>query len=173
MDEDDFLYVLGRFKSLLIADDGEKYSPESIEEALIQHSKYIEQCMLYNNQNNYTTALISPNSQAIKAWLKDKHVAPEDEEASREALKLIESQIDQFLAGGKFENLFPHRWLPASFAIVDEAFTEDNHLINSTMKMVRPKITERYKDRFDHMYTPQGKNIYNEANIAAIKNLLK
>jgi hypothetical protein len=41
------------------------------------------------------------------------------------------------------------------------------------MKMVRPKITERYKDRFDHMYTPQGKNIYNEANIAAIKNLLK
>ena len=30
--EDDFLYVLGRFKSLLIASDGEKYSPEGMEE---------------------------------------------------------------------------------------------------------------------------------------------
>jgi long-chain acyl-CoA synthetase len=33
LDEDGFLYVLGRVKSLLIADDGEKYSPEQIEEA--------------------------------------------------------------------------------------------------------------------------------------------
>ena len=33
--EDDFLYVLGRFKSLLIASDGEKYSPEGMEEANI------------------------------------------------------------------------------------------------------------------------------------------
>ncbi|MCA1746672.1 MAG: AMP-binding protein, partial [Bacteroidales bacterium] len=32
MDKDGFLYVLGRYKSLLIADDGEKYSPEGIEE---------------------------------------------------------------------------------------------------------------------------------------------
>ncbi|MCU0252423.1 MAG: AMP-binding protein, partial [Vicinamibacterales bacterium] len=34
LDADGFLYVLGRVKSLLIADDGEKYSPEQIEEAL-------------------------------------------------------------------------------------------------------------------------------------------
>jgi len=33
MDPDGFLYVLGRYKSLLIADDGEKYSPEGIEES--------------------------------------------------------------------------------------------------------------------------------------------
>jgi len=34
MDEDGFLTVIGRAKALLIRDDGEKYSPEEIEEAI-------------------------------------------------------------------------------------------------------------------------------------------
>ena len=38
--EDDFLYVLGRFKSLLIASDGEKYSPEGMEEAIVDKSPH-------------------------------------------------------------------------------------------------------------------------------------
>ncbi len=36
---DGWLYVLGRFKSLLIANDGEKYSPEGIEETIAEQSK--------------------------------------------------------------------------------------------------------------------------------------
>jgi long-chain acyl-CoA synthetase len=34
MDPDGYLYVLGRFKSLLIADDGEKYSPKGLKKLL-------------------------------------------------------------------------------------------------------------------------------------------
>ena len=66
MSEDGYLYVLGRFKSLLIADDGEKFSPEGIEEAISEQSKYIDQCMLYNNQKPYTVALIVPNQHALE-----------------------------------------------------------------------------------------------------------
>ena len=47
---DGLLYVLGRFKSLLIGSDGEKYSPEGIEEALVEHSSCIDQLILYNNR---------------------------------------------------------------------------------------------------------------------------
>jgi long-chain acyl-CoA synthetase len=171
MDPDGFLYVLGRSKSLLIADDGEKYSPESIEEAIVQHSAYIDQIMLYNNQNAYTTALICLNQVAVKNWLAGKNMTGEGDEIQKEIVQLVESQIDQFLAGGKFEDAFPHRWLPASFSILVEGFTEDNHLMNSTLKIVRPKIIERYKDRVESMYTPQGKIIFNDQNIQAVKKL--
>lgn len=171
MDPDGFLYVLGRFKSLLIADDGEKYSPEGIEEAIVQHAAYIDQIMLYNNQNAYTTALISLNQVAVRTWLAGKNLAGEGDETYREIIQLIESQIDQFLAGGKFEDMFPHRWLPATFSILVEGFTEENHLMNSTMKIVRPKIVEKYTDRIEFMYNPQGKNIFNEQNIQAVKKL--
>jgi len=173
MDKDGFLYVLGRFKSLLIANDGEKYSPEGIEEALVQHSKFIEQCMLYNNQDAYTTALIYPNVASIKAWLGNRKISEGDTETLKEVIKHIESQIEQFLPGGKLADLFPHRWLPASFAIIEEGFTEDNQLLNSTMKIVRPKITEHFKDHLTYLYTPQGKNIFNEQNFKALVKLLK
>ena len=52
MDKDGFLYVLGRF-GLLISSDGEKYSPEGIEEALVQQTATVEQVVLYNNQTLY------------------------------------------------------------------------------------------------------------------------
>ncbi|HEX2393977.1 MAG TPA: AMP-binding protein [Bacteroidales bacterium] len=171
MDEDGFLYVLGRFKSLLIGDDGEKYSPEGIEEALVQHSKYIDQCLLFNNQNSYTTALIYPNIAAIKGWLAEKNFSSEDTGTPEKVIQLIKSQFDQFLAGGKFESMFPQRWLPASFYIIPEGFTEDNQLLNSTMKMVRPKIHERFKNEISLMYTPQGKNIYGEHNMVTVKQI--
>ena len=70
-----FFMYLGRFKSLLIGDDGEKFSPEGIEEALVQQSRFIDQCMLYNNQNAYTTVLIYPNVPAVKSWMSAHHKA--------------------------------------------------------------------------------------------------
>jgi long-chain acyl-CoA synthetase len=172
MDKDGFLYVLGRSKSLLIADDGEKFSPESIEEALVQHTSFIDQCMLYNNQNSYTSALIYPNIPALKHWLSTKNNIGDDEETAREIVQLIEAQIDQFLAGGKHEDMFPHRWLPATFSIIEDGFTEDNRLLNSTMKIVRPKINERFQERLAFMYTPQGKSIFNDKNINTLKKLI-
>ncbi|MBQ6583995.1 MAG: AMP-binding protein, partial [Alistipes sp.] len=66
MAADGFLYVLGRFKSLLISSDGEKYSPEGMEEAMVDKSPYIDQIMIYNNQDPYTIAVIVPNGDALK-----------------------------------------------------------------------------------------------------------
>jgi long-chain acyl-CoA synthetase len=173
MDNDGFLYVLGRFKSLLIGDDGEKYSPENIEESLVHHSKYIDQCLLYNNQNAYTTALIYPNSAALKGYIAEKNLKPGDEHTLTEIIRLIKSQIDMFQAGGKHGNMFPSRWLPSTFSIISEGFTEDNHFLNSMLKTVRPKIHEHFRERFNYMYTPEGKNIVNLQNMNAVKALLK
>jgi long-chain acyl-CoA synthetase len=173
MDEDGFLYVLGRFKSLLIADDGEKYSPENIEESLVQHSAYIEQILLYNNQNSYTTALIYPNVAALKNWLNEKGSGISGDNAAEEVIKLLKMQIDMFMPGGKHENLFPSRWLPSTFAILEEGFTEDNHMLNSMLKTVRPKIHEHFKERIGYMYTPEGKIITNVKNVNAVRSILR
>jgi len=168
MDADGFLYVLGRFKSLLIANDGEKYSPEGIEEALIEQSALIDQCMLYNNQNPYTTGFIVPNIQAINRKLTGAGWQPGTDTANIESLRLIQAEVDQYKKGGKFENMFPERWLPATIAVLPEAFTEQNHLLNSTMKIVRGKITEYFEEELALLYTPEAKNIMNERNLKAI-----
>ena len=168
MGKDGLLYVLGRFKSLLIASDGEKYSPEGIEEAVVEHSAFIDNIILYNNQSPYTTALIVPNKDKINAFLKEQGLSLKDEEGKKAAIKGIREQLAAFEKGGELETMFPHRWLPSTFAVLPEPFTEQNGMINSTMKVVRGKVEKAYADRLDHTYTPEGKNIYNELNIKSL-----
>ena len=164
MGHDGLLYVLGRFKSLLIGSDGEKYSPEGIEEALVEHSSCIDQLILYNNQNPYTVALIVPNKEHLKRHLSHQNLDLSSEKGREEAIRIIQSQIDRFRKGGDLETLFPDRWLPSTFAVLPEPFTEQNGMVNSTMKIVRGKIEKAYASRIEHLYTAEGKNILNEEN---------
>lgn len=169
MDSDGFLYVLGRFKSLLIGSDGEKFSPEGIEEALVDQSPFIDQCMLYNNQNAYTSGMIVPNMPALNREVEKRGIKAGTDEGFAEALKVIQQEVDAYKAGGKFAESFPERWLPATIAVLPEAFTEQNHLLNSTMKMVRGKITEYFAEELAFLYTPEAKNIVNQRNLDALK----
>ena len=168
MSKEGLLYVKGRFKSLLISSDGEKYSPEGIEEALVEKSPYIDQVMLYNNQCATTTALIVPNRDALRRHLKEKGLKAESAEGRTAALLLIESELARFKKGGEFQGMFPERWLPSSFAVLAEPFTEQNQMINSTMKMVRPKIEKAYKERIDYIYTSEGKQTLNQKNMDSV-----
>jgi len=171
LDKDGFLYVLGRFKSLLISNDGEKYSPEGIEEAVCSASRLIDQIMLYNNQSPYTVALVVPNKEALLRHLKANNLAPQSELGQREALKAIEQEIARYREGGEEAGLFPGKWLPAAVGVLGEGFTEQNHLLNSTLKMVRGKIIEAYKPRLDYLFTPEAKDICNKQNMTIISRL--
>ena len=169
MTKEGLLYVKGRFKSLLISSDGEKYSPEGIEEALVGQSKYIDQVMLYNNQSPYTIALIVPNKDNLKRKLAHKDLTLDSEEGRKYALKKFEKELNKYKKGGEFEGMFPERWLPSTFAILPEAFTEQNQMINSTMKMVRGKIEKAYADRIEFLYSAEGKQIFNDKNLESLK----
>jgi len=164
MDKDGFLYVYGRFKSLLIASDGEKYSPEGIEESMVTLSPYIEQILLYNNQSPYTVALVVPAKDVLKRTVSNY----DTQEGKETVIELIQKSINAFRKNGAYESLFPERWIPAAFAILSEGFTEQNLMMNSTMKMVRGKIEKHYAERLDQLMTAEGKNPFNERNIDAL-----
>jgi long-chain acyl-CoA synthetase len=170
-DREGFLYVLGRSKSLLIGDDGEKYSPEGIEEYIEEKSVLIRQILVYNNQDPYTTALIHPDAKALKLQLRLKQGQPVTEQICRNAIQCLRTEIDGFRKGDH-DGAIPQRWLPVAFAIIDEGFTEENHFLNSTMKVVRGKITEHYRERIEQLYTQEGKDVMSPANIQAMKALL-
>lgn len=160
-----FLYVLGRFKSLLIGNDGEKYSPEGIEEALVENAHYIDQLFLYNNQNAYTVALLVPNRESLKQHIKHNSASLE---GRMEAIQLILNDINKFRKGGVHAGMFPERWLPATFTILTEPFTEQNRMINSTLKVARGEVESVYKETLSYLYTPEGKIIDNDRNVLAI-----
>ncbi len=169
IDDEGYLYVLGRFKSLLIGNDGEKYSPEGIEEALIDQSPFIQQAMLYNDQNPYTVGMIVPEMDTINRELKKRNIEVGSEDGNKATLQIISDEINAYKKGGKFENMFPERWLPSSVIILQEAFTQDNTLLNGSMKMVRGKILDYFNKELEFVYSPAAKNIENEINFEAIR----
>ena len=171
MTDDGFLYVLGRFKSLLISDDGEKFSPEGIEEAISEQSKYIDQCMLYNNQKPYSVALVVPNQHSLKLYLEEKNLTADSDDGKRAVLNLIETELNEYRTNGKYGKMFPQRWLPVAVGILEEGFTEENGLMNSTMKIVRGKVMDRYQELIDYLYTPTAKDITNERNIEEVEKM--
>jgi long-chain acyl-CoA synthetase len=165
LDKDGFLNVYGRSKSLLIGSDGEKYSPEGIEESLVTLSPYIEQIMLYNNQSSHTIALIVPNLTVIKRVIPDLS----DEVSKNKAIDLIHQAINEYKKGGKYAGIFPERWLPSAFGLLEEDFNEKNQMMNSTMKIVRGKVEKHHAKLIEFLVSPEGKNPYNERNYKALK----
>ena len=170
MSKDNFLYVLGRFKSLLISSDGEKYSPEGMEEAMVDKSPLIDQIMIYNNQNPYTIALVVASKENLNRVLDERGI--KGEERSKEGVRLVAQEVAKYRSGGAYSDEFPDRWVPAVIAIADEPFTEQNGLVNSTMKVVRNKVEKHFADAISHAYTPEGKATENSRNIEAMRKLL-
>ena len=168
MRDAEMLYVVGRFKSLLIAADGEKYSPEGIEENLVESSKYIDGAILHNSQDPYTIALITPNKDALKAYAKGLGLDPSTKEAKVKMLELLQDEVNMYRKGGRLFGAFPERWLPAAVCVLPEPWTEQNHFLNSSMKVVRGRVEEAYKANMEYAYTPEGKNIVNDMNLASL-----
>ena len=165
-----YLYVTGRFKSLLIAADGDKYSPEGYEDNLTSVTKFVDQVIIHNNQNPYTIAIIVPNKELCKDWLKKNHpeLDPKSEEGKKAMIQKIWDEMNTYRKGGKHEGVFPEKWLPTTLVICPEPWTEQNGLVNSTVKIVRGKVEKAYADRIEYAYTAEGRNIFNEKNLESI-----
>ena len=164
IDQDGFLAVVGRKKALLISEDGEKYSPEEIEEAIINSSDMIQQVMIHNDHNKYTSALVTLNENAVQQYVDKNNI-----DDATVLLEAIKQSFYSFKQEKDYANKFQKKWIPATFRILDEHFTEENHMINSTMKMVRYKIREAHEDKINYMYTNEGGKINNPENIRTIQ----
>ena len=167
-EDNDFLYVTGRFKSLLISSDGEKYSPEGFEDSLTDSSKFIDATVLHNNQNPYTVAVIVPNKTALAEAVQKKGLTPDSEEGRKAQLEIIQGEVDSYRKGGAHDGLFPEKWLPAAIIVADTPFTEQNGMMNTTSKIVRGKVEKFYADRIDYAYTAEGKSLTNPKNVASL-----
>lgn len=172
LDDEGYLYVWGRFKSLLISADGEKYSPEGIEEAIMDQCRLVESIVLHNNQDPYTVGMVVVSRDNVLNWLKSHNKNIDSDQDLKELMMMINQELSQFKKGGKHSDMFPQRWLPSAVAVLPEGFSEENKLLNTTMKVVRNKVEEYFKIELKHLYTSQGKDITNENNIQNLRQFL-
>ncbi len=159
-DEDGFLVVTGRNKALLISEDGEKYSPEGIEEAIVNCSKIFTHVMLYNDHNKITTAVVSidPSKRSL---FRNR--------SKTDGYQFIKDEFNAFLNDRTYRHIFPSKWVPKIFYIAPEPFNEENQMVNSTLKMVRYKIAKRYAPEIEIMNSHGGSKRIDEINLKTIE----
>ena len=56
--------------------------------------------------------------------------------------------------------------------MIEEPFSEQNGLVNSTLKIVKHKVYETYADRIASLYTVEGKQADSPGNIEALREIL-
>jgi long-chain acyl-CoA synthetase len=56
--------------------------------------------------------------------------------------------------------------------VLSEPFTEQNRFLNSTLKMVRGRITQHYAARIATLYTAEGRNVRSPQNRAEVETVM-
>lgn len=161
-DEDGFLVVTGRAKALLIAKDGEKYSPEEVEEVMYNDTDILNQLVVYNDHKPTTSAVVTLQEDAVKRLIAQEQLKTPEAVLRRvlDALRAFEPNAMKSI---------PSQWIPSRYAIIAKPFSEADGLVNSTMKLVRYKVIEYYKERIDQMY--ESEQLNEQKNLEVIKQL--
>jgi long-chain acyl-CoA synthetase len=167
MDRDGFLVVVGREKALLIAEDGEKYSPEEIEEAIACSTDVTDQIMAYCDHRKYTIALVTLDTAKVERLVKSLGIT-----CAEKLLAALKEELYRFKGDPRAKKV-QATWIPAVFQIVPDGFSEKNGTINSTMKMVRHRIAEVHADLIEYSYSKQGSSFENTRNLEALRALFK
>ena len=151
IDDDGFLYIIGRKKDLIITAGGKNVSPGPIEEA-IKRCEFISQALVLGDKRPFISALVTLDEESLRPWLEskglDRNMSMEDAANNAAVRAEVQKWVDQANEGvSRAESV-------RKFIILPEEFTQENGLMTASMKVIRPKVIQRYATLLNtQMYT--------------------
>ena len=137
IDEDGFLFIVGRKKEIIVTSGGKNVAPEILEDRLRAHP-LISQCMVVGDNKPFIAALITIDPDAIRSWASTnkKGGATVAELAKDPALNdVIQTAVDEAnKAVSRAESIRKFAILPVDFTIADGQLTAKlsvkRHVVN-------------------------------------------
>ena len=147
-DEDGFLKITDRKKSLIVTSGGKNIAPAPLENALIT-SVYIEQVVAIGDKRNFISALITPNFEALEGYLKSKghgDLTPSEMVSHQDTLDLYNSEVEERMVDfAQYEKI-------KKFTVCDRLFELERNELTPSLKIRRKAVNENFKDVIDLMY---------------------
>ncbi len=143
--------IKGRLKEIIVTSVGEKVSPVDLEFA-IQEDHLFDQVMVVGENRPYIAALVVVNHERWTALCSDLQLDPND--PSTMGCRDVRNAVIKRVRAATKD--FPRYGQPRNVAIIPEAWTVENGLLTTTMKLRRKQIAERFADEIEELYTGHG-----------------
>jgi len=146
IDDDGFLYITDRKKSMFKLSTGKYVAPQNVENRLI-NSGYIEQAVVVGSQRKFCSAFIVPSYDNVKKRLKRDGYTPSDPiNKDEKVIELIQKEVDK-----ANKELSPWERVK-KFVLLPRLLSIEDGELTPTQKVKRPVINEKYKEEIDSMY---------------------
>ncbi|MBR3287510.1 MAG: long-chain fatty acid--CoA ligase [Bacteroidales bacterium] len=142
------LIITGRKKSLFKTSFGKYVNPDIIELKCME-SPFIEQMVVFGENQKFAAALIQPDFTYLKIWCTEQQIptgSVEEMLASKAVRKRYQEELDGFNAS------FSEHERIKKFALVGEEWTQENGILTPTLKVKRKVVASRYADEIDALF---------------------
>ena len=149
IDEDGFLKITDRKKSLIVTSGGKNIAPAPIELKLAT-SSFIEQVHVIGDKRNFLTALIVPNFDALTSFLKTNGNDLKDPNAlvdHPDVIELFNSEVD--IAMSEFSNYEKIK----KFTLLTDPFSIEKGEMTPKMSIVKKVVEQNYSELINKMYS--------------------
>ncbi len=163
VDNDNYLYITGREKDIIITSGGEMVSPGAIESAIKAVLPIMEHAVVIGDKKKYISLILLPKLQKTDSGDETILFTPDAQQIlkdigsrSNNIIDAVEDHIiKEYIDRGvqtvnKLAKTPTHtvkRWI-----IVPKVFTERGGELTPTMKLKRAAIIDKYKDYIEKLY---------------------
>lgn len=148
IDEDGYLYVVGRKKDIIITAGGKNIAPANLENDL-KRSPWISQAVMYGDRRPYPVVLVTLDAEQVAAWATKTGRSDTSVAALRTdpaILEVVQQAIDEANASyARVEQV-------KKFAILDHDLSQETGELTPTSKVKRNVVYEKYADVLGSLY---------------------
>jgi long-chain acyl-CoA synthetase len=151
LDENGFLYIVGRKKELIVTAGGKNVAPAVLEDRLRSHP-LVSQCMVVGDNKPFIAALVTIDPEMIKGWIATNKKDGATIDVLRndpDLLAVIQTAVDEAnKAVSKAESI-------RKFSILAEDFTIAGGQLTAKLSVKRHVVAQQYAAEIDALYTKE------------------
>lgn len=151
LDEEGFLYIVGRKKELIVTAGGKNVAPAVLEDRLRAHP-LVSQCMVVGDNKPFIAALVTIDPEMIKGWIatnKKDGASIETLRNDPDLLAVIQTAVDEAnKAVSKAESI-------RKFTILAEDFTIAGGQLTAKLSVKRHVVAQQYAAEIEALFVKE------------------